>query len=242
MFLNALIFLFLVLPALIVYFTYRADKASGMSREMILRRCGITLLGCGAISVFTIIQLQDHFSQYQKAPPADVSSASTVSGPDTSDSQVEELPIIDYAEILRDSEAFDGKEVRVAGRIASFTTNSDEFTFRDRLGFLSIASDFEVRLSQRFSYGEDIWDYYVKNQYVLVQGIWSHSTSFPELRNAEVIATGEEARQADQAFTDAWKAEKSSYSNLPITDYMDLAETPEITLASVSVQWAKFKV
>ena len=103
------------------------------------------------------------------------------------------------------------------------------FYFRDRLGFLEIGKDFEVELSRQFLYlahDEDVGDYYFKNLYVLVQGVWQHSKRFPALRNAEVITTGEEAQEADQVFMDTWMAAGKSYSKFPITDYMELAEDP----------------
>lgn len=154
------------------------------------------------------------------------------SEPSPTPTQLIELPVTDYTDILRHSEEYDGKEVRVAGRIArlGFSSNRYSFYFRDRLGFLGVGQDFEIQLSRQFiylSHDEEIGDYYFKNQYVLVHGIWNHSKYYPRLRNAQVISTGEEAQQVDQVFMDEWEALGHSYSKFPITDYVSLGEAPE---------------
>lgn len=155
------------------------------------------------------------------------SSPSSVSpSPEPEASQTVELPVIDYAEILRHSEEYDGQEVRVAGRISRLgNTNKQSFYFSDRLGFLEY-SWFEVRLSQWFPYNESVSDYYSIDQYVLVQGVWKDGRYDCFLSNAEVITTGQEAQAADQLFMDEWMRVGQSYADLPITDYMDLSQFP----------------
>lgn len=233
-------FLLIVAVFIITYSVYLLGKSSGVSHEIVLRRCGIAL----AASLIAAIGLMTHLLYYfpqifevESTPqsaafnPEPTESQLTVSELAPTESRPEEIPVVDYAEILRNSEEYDGQEVRVAGRIAKlgFSSNKHSFYFRDRLGFLGIGKSFEVQLSQHFlhlSYDEEVGDYYVKNQYVLVQGVWSHSELYPALHNSEVIATGEEAQQADRVFMDEWEALGRSYSKLPLTDYMDLAEAP----------------
>ena len=175
-----------------------------------------TIIGCICFALAVICS----FSSRHPAPsPSPVPSSAP-------SPQITELPVIDYVEILRNSEEYDGQEVRVAGRIAqlgwsSYTKHS--FYFSDRLGFLDRGEYFEVRLSRHFSYNESVSDYYELDQYVLVQGTWHSGGYYPSLRDAQVIDTGEEeARQADQAFMDEWLREKQADAELPMTDYMDL--------------------
>lgn len=233
-------FFLIVAITLITCSVYLFGKALGASRKVILHRCGIALAVCliSAISLMThLVYYFPQIFEVESTPQSAVSepepteSQLVVSGLEPTESQLEEIPVVDYAEILRNSEEYGGQEVRVAGRIAKlgFDSNMYSFYFRDRLGFLGIGKSFEVELSRHslhLRYDEEVGDYYVKNQYVLVQGVWNHGELYPGLRNAEVIATGEEAQQADQVFMNEWEALGRSYSKLPITDYMDLAETP----------------
>lgn len=229
-------FLLIVAVFIITCSVYLLGKSSDVSREIVLRRCGIALAASLIAAIGLMTHLLYYFPQIFEVEPAPQSTVSesepTVSELEPMESQPEEIPVVDYAEILRNSEEYDGQEVRVAGRIAKlgFSSNKYSFYFRDRLGFLEIGQHFEVQLSRQFlhlAYDEEIGDYYNKNQYVVVQGVWHHSTLFPALHNAEVIATGEEAQQIDQVFMDEWETLGQSYSKFPITDYASLGETPK---------------
>lgn len=227
MFLRILIFLLSALTILIVFFTYQSDKASDMPHDAVFRRCGITLLGCVAISMITITELLGHFPQFLEKPPAYVSSAPTVSEPEPTVSQIVELSITDYAEILHNSEGFDGKEVRVAGRISRLSDHPNDalfLRFRDRLGG-EFDREFDIHLGSQLSSGEFASHYYQEGQYVIVEGKWE---DWRKRLHGTVVSTGEEARQAAQVFEDAWEAEMRGYADTtPIIDYMDFVALPE---------------
>lgn len=224
----ALVLLLFVAAFASVGSVYFVSKLAGNPLKVSLRRCAVALAICLVVSVGLVIHLAYYFPQRLDPQPVIEQAQPT---PEPTASQAAEFPVTDYAEILRNSEEYDGQEVRVAGRIArlGYDSNKHSFYFRDRLGFLSIGKDFEVKLSREFAHfasGEGVSDYYTTNQYVLVQGIWGHSTYFPCLFNAQVISTGEEAKQVDQVFMDEWEALERSYSEFPIVDYVNLEQAP----------------
>lgn len=140
----------------------------------------------------------------------------------------EPLVVLDYAEIILNSDFYNEKEVVVAGRIADFSRTSDnEFDFRDRLGFKEAGNGFTVHLAQTFSYKESVCDYYSVDEYVLVKGTW-HKGYYSCLNDAVVLSTGDEAKAHSDIFMERWEAKgKSCAKTLPITDYMDIANNPE---------------
>jgi len=140
----------------------------------------------------------------------------------------EPFVVLDYAEIILNSDFYNEKEVVVVGRIADFSWTSDnEFDFRDRLGFEEAGNGFTVHLAQDFSYKESVSDYYDVNEYVLVKGIW-HDGYHSCLNDAVVLSTGDEAKAHSDIFMERWEAKGKSYADtLPITDYMDIANNPE---------------
>lgn len=212
-----LVIMSLVLALAAAFVVWQCSKAADVPKRGIFRRSGIVFLLCAAF--FNGLFINIAFFSAPARPPSAVSSrAPEVSLPPA------ELPVIDYAEVLRNSKEYDGQEVRVSGRITKLDSHRHLY-FSDRLGFLKYSERFDVDLSRRFSYGTDISDYYELGQYVLVQGVWSDGLKY--LSNARVIADGEEAMQAEQAFMDEWTRGMQADSELPLTDYMDLTEFPD---------------
>ncbi|MEG2523956.1 MAG: hypothetical protein RSA90_08520 [Lachnospiraceae bacterium] len=136
--------------------------------------------------------------------------------------------ISDYAEVILNSDAYDGKIIIVAGRIAEFSsTNDSEFDFRDCLNFEEAGNGFTVHLAQSFKYGEGASDYYTVDEYVLVQGVWK-SGIYKCLDDAIVLNTGDDAKEIANMYLEQWNLRGISYSNtLPLTDYMDIVANPE---------------
>lgn len=212
-----LVIMSLVLALAAAFVVWQCSKAADVPKRGIFRRSGIVFLLCAAF--FNGLFINIAFFSAPARPPSAVSSrAPEVSLPPA------ELPVIDYVEVLRNSKEYDGQEVRVSGRIAKLDSHRHLY-FSDRLGFLEYSGQFDVDLSRRFSYGTDISDYYELGQYVLVQGVWRDVSDC--LSNAQVIADGEEAMQAEQAFMDEWVRGRQADSELPLTDYMDLTEFPD---------------
>ena len=136
--------------------------------------------------------------------------------------------VLDYVDVILNSDFYNNKEVLVAGRIAAFSiTSRNEFDFRDRLGFEEAGNGFTVRLAKKFSYGESAEDYYDVGQYVLVKGTWK-SGHYSCLNNATVLSSESEAKTYSDMFMARWTSKGQSYSNtLPITDYMDIIDNPK---------------
>lgn len=227
---STLFFLIIAVAGLFFYIWRLISRRSDSSRKPAPRSPIIVFGICLAASIALFADLHHFFPQMME--PAPTNTPLPTQAPSPTPTQPEELPpLIDYAEILRHSEEYDGQEVRVSGRIAKlgYDSNKYSFYFRDRLGFLGIGHSFEVALSRQFahfSYDEGVSDYYCKNQYVVVQGIWNASTYSPRLQAAQVIITGEDAQKADQQFQDEWMAIGQSYSSLPITHFLDFSEAP----------------
>lgn len=133
----------------------------------------------------------------------------------------ESFEVLDYVDVMKNSDDYEGKDVVVAGRIAELpSTDKRSFYFWDRLP----ESDFQVTLARSFSYDEQVSDYYHIGEYVLVKGRWVGGI-IAGLKDAEVLATGDEAKVYVDEFTRQWYELGESYAEtLPITDYMEIAE------------------
>lgn len=140
----------------------------------------------------------------------------------------ESIEVLDYVDIIMNSDFYNGKEVVVAGRIAAFSETSDnEFDFRDRLGFEEAGTGFTVHLAQIFSYDESAEDYYDIDEHVLVKGTWN-SGYFSRLDDAVILSTGAKAKAYSDSFMEQWESKSNSVAGtLPITDYMEIAKNPK---------------
>ena len=138
--------------------------------------------------------------------------------------QEEVLPeLVDYVELSRSGEAYEGKEVLVAGRISGFPDDRS-FKFCERL---SRRGDIPyVRVGFEWKPAMDpVATLFEKGQYVLVQGRWSNIFG---LSGAKVLATDEEAQEAAGPFLEQWEKEKRDCAEtLPVTDYEDILKAPE---------------
>lgn len=222
-------FLLIVAVFIITCSVYLLGKSSDVSREIVLRRCGIALTASLIAAIGLMTHLLYYFPQIFEVEPAPQPTVSesepTVSELEPMESQPEEIPLVDYVEILRNSEEYDDQEVQVAGRISRLSDSDSQFImFRDRLG-CELDREFDINLYRQLSSGESASDYYQQGQYVIVQGKWEDRR---KRLHGKVISTGEDARQAAQVFMDMWEAEKRSYADmLPITNYMDIITSPE---------------
>lgn len=221
-----LFFLFLSLAILIAFVVHIAFFSS---HKMTVRRGVIILLVCMASAAALTVDLLHYFPKLlMRQPVITPNHAPAESDPEPTAPQLAELPVMDYADILRNSEEFDGQEVRIAGRIAEASSSRvyrSQLIFRERLGFDGGGGKFEVNLRQRFSTEETASDYYHEGQYILLQGQWFHRNKY---LSCDVISTGEDARQAAEALSAQWEATGRSYADtLPITDYMDIAASPK---------------
>lgn len=159
-------------------------------------------------------------------------TTSVTTEPETIEQDNEISGVLDYAEVLANSDFYDGKIITVAGKISGFTTTINEFFFSQRLGFLKLedefqSSTFDVYVNQNFKYKEDISDFYSAGEYVLVKGTWSDGI-YRGLKEATVLSTGQEAQEYDEKFLNEWYKKGQSYAEtLPITDYMDIVSNPE---------------
>lgn len=221
-----LLFLILAVAGVLFYIWHLMSDKSDSSHKPIFRSPLIIFLVCLAAAVALFVDLFHFFPRMMEPAPANTPTPTPTQPPSPSPTQPEELPIIDYADILRNSEEYSGKEVRIAGRISRLSDSyleQQSIMFRDRLG--DPYDEFKINLSSQLPSGASASDYYQENQYVIVQGKWiERSHKFSGI----VISTGEDAKRADQAFMDAWRAEKYSYADtLPITNYMDIVISPE---------------
>nr|WP_326186129.1 hypothetical protein [uncultured Oscillibacter sp.] len=144
--------------------------------------------------------------------------------------RVDGSAVADYAAVLDNGEAFHGKTITVAGRVEASYDNyyGRGFVFRDRLGRYSGQSwdpevEFEVVLADAEKFSELSEVAFSDGDYVLVRGEWYHYESNRYLKNAVVLANGEEAKAYADAFLEQWYARGRRYAEeLPLTDYMNL--------------------
>lgn len=209
--------IFAVVLALAAFCWYLLRKSSNPSWEFSSGALLALILICVFAAFALTVDLQ-HFFPDAVASPRPISDYTADSEP--SASQFEELPVIDYADVLSRSEEFDYQEIRVAGRITE--VSSSTIFFGERL-FTDFGQGFEVRLHDDIPEGKTVGDYYRPGQYILVQGRWSR---YDRRLSGNVISAGEEAEQAAKVFEDAWEAEGRGYAEtLPLTDYMDIADS-----------------
>lgn len=130
--------------------------------------------------------------------------------------------VLDYAEVLRNSEQFDGRTVTVAGRIGEFSQWSDNtYSFTDRLGKHWLES-FDVKGSSELG---DVRELYQVGDYVLVKGRWRADRL---CLYGDVVSKGAEAKQYADTFLEEWYAEGWRWAeSLPLTQYMELVNDPE---------------
>lgn len=144
------------------------------------------------------------------------------------DGRVDGSAVADYAAVLDNSEAFHGKTITVAGRVEeSYDIGYKRgFVFRDRLGKYSGKSwrpelEFEVTLAAEEDPSEIVEIPFSDGDYVLVQGEWNKSGPYEELKNAAVLAKGEEAKAYADVFLEQWYARGERYAeSVPLMDYM----------------------
>lgn len=145
------------------------------------------------------------------------------------DGRVDGSVVADYAAVLDNSEVFHGKTITVAGRVeASYDRGYERgFVFRDRLGKYSGESwdpelEFEVVLADAEKFSEISEVAFSDGDYVLVRGEWNKYKPYESLKNAVVLANGEEAKAYADGFLEQWYTQRQRYAEeLPLMDYMD---------------------
>lgn len=135
------------------------------------------------------------------------------------------LPVMDYIDVLKESDKYDGMTISVAGRISDLSKNG--FKFMDRAGFEEACLGFSVDLAQSPSVDKTAEELYTVGECVCVNGVW-HSGFDPRLKEAEIVSVGADAQKYVESFEKQWEEKGKYYAEtLPITDYMDIVESPD---------------
>lgn len=114
-------------------------------------------------------------SDVQNSAESDISS---------DDSEIQIPPLVDYVDVFRQTEAYDGQYISVAGRITNFN-NDYSFYFNERLGLDDDGLGFRISLDHTRA----IRELYSIGDYVVVEGVW-HNGYFSELQKARIILDG----------------------------------------------------
>lgn len=138
---------------------------------------------------------------------------------------IEDLEILDYVDVYKHREEYEGQQVVVAGQISYF---SDAWTicFSERFAFEDASSGFRANFYQDSS-RKKVSDSYSVGQYVIVKGTVTASSRFQDLNEASILYDGRNAKVYVDAFTEQWHEQGQAYAEtLPLTDYMDVIDDP----------------
>lgn len=134
---------------------------------------------------------------------------------------------VDYVDVMRDPEAYDGKLISVSGRINDVGDN--HLYFSERLGTDGDGLGFCVRFPYNHN-SQKAYELYERGDCVTVEGIWhfsSVSSAYNELTEAVVTAVGEGAEKIAGAQLQAWRAEREEAAlSAPLVDHMDIVSDP----------------
>ena len=145
-----------------------------------------------------------------------------------SESPEESIPVpiayeIDYVDVRRNPDKYDGEFIRVAGQITNFSLTDDyAFYFNDRLSQYEDGLGFEVEINHHRNdpYVDEI---YSIGDYVVVEGIWRSRVNKDALEEASVIHTGKDAEQAAKIYLASWESERQDLAlSTPISNYMEI--------------------
>lgn len=130
---------------------------------------------------------------------------------------------IDYVDVRRNPDKYDGEFIRVAGQITNFSLTDDyAFYFNDRLSQYEDGLGFAVELSHNRN-DPHIDEVYSIGDYVVVEGIWRSRVYQDALEEASVIHTGKDAEQAAKIYLASWESERQDFAlSTPILNYMEI--------------------
>lgn len=130
---------------------------------------------------------------------------------------------IDYVDVQRNPEKYDGDFIRVAGQITNFSsTNNFSFYFNDRLSLYEDGIGFEVEIRHQRN-NSNIDELYGVGDYIVVEGTWRVRPYGQSLEEAAVICTGKDAEEAAKVYLSSWENERKDFaSSAPILNYMEI--------------------
>lgn len=130
---------------------------------------------------------------------------------------------VDYVDVQRNPEKYDGEFIRVAGQITNFSSTNDfAFYFNDRLSQYEDGIGFMIEINH-FQNDLDIDEVYAIGDYVVVEGVWRVRTIQESLEEATVIQTGKDAEEAAKVYLTFWENERQDFaSSSPILNYMEI--------------------
>lgn len=130
---------------------------------------------------------------------------------------------IDYVEVQRSPDKYDGEFIRVAGQITNFSSTDDyAFYFNDRLSQYEDGLGFAVEINH-YRNDPPVDEVYSIGDYVVVEGTWRSRVNKDALEEASVIYTGKNAEQDAKTYLASWESERQDFaSSAPILNYMEI--------------------
>lgn len=130
---------------------------------------------------------------------------------------------IDYVDVRRNPEKYDGEFIRVAGQITNFSLTDDyAFYFNDRLSQREDGLGFAVEINHHRN-DPHIDEIYSIGDYVVVEGIWRSRVYQDALEEAYIILAGKDAEQAAKTYLASWESERQYLAaSTPILNYMEI--------------------
>lgn len=135
---------------------------------------------------------------------------------------IQKVPLVDYVDVLRNSEAYDGQYISVAGRITKFNDDYSLY-FNERLGLDDDGLGFQISLDHART-DPAVKELYSIGDYIVVEGVWS-SGYFSKLQEARITSDSTVASDIASEFLDSWVKKREAFAQTsPIVDYMQIAE------------------
>lgn len=173
------------------------------------------------IAVITICSVGCGSANSNKLSNESISSAS----PEEPSTENNAAPLVDYVDVHRNQDSYDGKVIRVAGRITNFSISDYTFYFNDRLGCDEDGIGFSVDLAHDYL-SPSAEELYSKGDYVLVEGTY-HAGAYASLEDAEVISSDEDACTYAEECLEQWETERKAFAETqPIMNYMNIYANP----------------
>ncbi|MBU5230276.1 hypothetical protein [Intestinimonas butyriciproducens] len=129
---------------------------------------------------------------------------------------------IDYAELIRYAETYDGQWVQIAGRIGH--VEGERLDIFDRISYYvaeegNATSTFQIYLDKKTAAPCTEGEYYV------IEGLWKIGYRGPYLSEAVILDSGATAKAKAMQYQEDWEAERLQRAeSTPLTDYLELWE------------------
>lgn len=146
----------------------------------------------------------------------------------TSIPAIEDLEILDYVEVYKHRQDYEGQTISIAGRISDIS--EDSIYFRERFFSDIDRSGFEIDIRNCLSQNETAYQRFECGQYVNIKGTVNNSSfSYgPELEGTDILCVGEDAKSHVDPLMETWYLQGQTYAKtLPLTDYMDIVNNPD---------------